>query len=246
MTSELDKIYTWKVDSIAIIVRYFLFVGFAYFIFYVWKVNQFKKNKIQPEIPSRQKIVTEIIYSISTLLIYCVASWMAFLFWNAGITKIYLDINKYGWPYFYISFILIVFIHDAYFYWTHRLLHWKFIYKWSHKVHHNSDNPTPWAAFSFHPVEAIITAGIIPIILFCVPAHPFIVFIFFTFMVFINVIGHLGYEIFPLNFRKSKFGRFHNTSTNHNLHHQNIRCNYGLYFTFWDKLMNTYKSKMSI
>ena len=29
------------------------------------------------------------------------------------------------------------------------------------------------------------------------------------------------------------------TTTHHDLHHQHGRSNYGLYFTFWDRLLNT-------
>ncbi|MBA3898994.1 MAG: sterol desaturase family protein [Bacteroidetes bacterium] len=38
---------------------------------------------------------------------------------------------------------------------------------------------------------------------------------------------------------KSKIGKWQNTSTNHNIHHQYSKSNYGLYFTFWDSLMGT-------
>ena len=37
-------------------------------------------------------------------------------------------------------------------------------------------------------------------------------------------------------------GKWINTSVNHNLHHQYFKGNYGLYFTFWDRMMGTIRN----
>ena len=57
-------------------------------------------------------------------------------------------------------------------------------------------------------------------------------------MVF-NVAGHSGYEFHPRWFVKSWLGRIMNTPTNHVMHHEKLRGNYGLYFNLWDRLMGT-------
>lgn len=46
-------------------------------------------------------------------------------------------------------------------------------------------------------------------------------------------------ERFPKGTNKHWFGKWLNTSTNHNMHHKYGKGNYGLYFTFWDDLMGT-------
>ncbi|MDI1355669.1 MAG: sterol desaturase family protein [bacterium] len=240
MGEELEKIYTWKIDSLSLFLRYFVFAGISYFIFYVWKSKTFQKIKIQEAVPSKNHIVREILFSISTLLIHCAAGWMAFYMWKAGHTKIYLNISDQSGFYFIFSVLAMILIHDTYFYWTHRFIHLPGIYNLIHKVHHRSTNPTPWASFSFHPLEALISVGVLPIYLFCMPVHPIALFLFLTGMTLINVLGHLGYEIFSSGFRKSEYGKWHNTSSNHNLHHQNQQYNFGLYFSFWDRIMNTY------
>jgi sterol desaturase/sphingolipid hydroxylase (fatty acid hydroxylase superfamily) len=58
-------------------------------------------------------------------------------------------------------------------------------------------------------------------------------------MTLYNVYGHLGFEIYPKGLNKHWLGRWMNTSVNHNMHHQFFKGNYGLYFTFWDRVMNT-------
>jgi len=162
---------------------------------------------------------------------------------QAGYTKIYTDFSAYGWAYFIFTTVLFIFVHDAYFYFTHRAMHHPKVFKYVHKVHHMSNNPTPWAAFSFHPLEAIVEFGIIPIMVFLVPLHPAAILIFAVYMVTLNVMGHLGFEIFPRGFTQHKLLGWHNTSTHHNMHHKYVNCNYSLYFNIWDRLMNTNHAK---
>jgi len=59
--------------------------------------------------------------------------------------------------------------------------------------------------------------------------------------------GLIGCCIIPASFagrtagiicrRILRLGRFINTPTNHAMHHEFIRGNYGLYFNYWDRLM---------
>nr|OCA01232.1 Fatty acid hydroxylase family protein [Leptospira interrogans serovar Copenhageni/Icterohaemorrhagiae] len=77
------------------------------------------------------------------------------------------------------------------------------MFKHVHLAHHKSINPSPWAAFSFHPLEAIIEAGIVPIVSFVLPLHPGVMIVFFVYMTSLNVLGHLSYEFFSfLVFKK--------------------------------------------
>ena len=124
------------------------------------------------------------------------------------------------------------------FYITHRLIHHKKLF-FIHKVHHQSTNPTPWAAFSFGPFEAIIQIIWLPFIILIIPFHPIALITWSFWMMIMNVIGHLGFEIFPITFLKKFYGKVLLSSTHHNLHHSKSKSNFGLYFTFWDKLMNT-------
>ncbi len=241
MENEIENIYTWWFDSASIILRYFFLAGIGYFIFYSWKNKHFYNIKIQKKSPEGKRVLYEVLYSILTLLIYCATSWLVFSWQKSGGTKIYLNLSQYSYSYFILSILIMIVIHDAYFYWTHRFMHLPKIFRWIHKTHHLSDNPTPWAAFSFHPLEAIISIGIIPLIVLLIPCHPFALFSFLTFMTLINVMGHLGYELFPKWLITSQIGKWQNTSTNHNIHHQQSICNFGLYFTFWDRVMCTYE-----
>lgn len=219
--------------------RYLLFTGIAYFFFYVWRKKYYWASKIQQRYPENKHIVREILYSVSTILIFGVVvvavTWAGF----HGYTRFYAHISDRGWPYFIFSLVLMILLHDTYFYWTHRLMHWKPLFKRVHRTHHLSTNPTPFAAYAFHPIEAIVEIGIIPIIVFTIPHHSLAILAFSIYTLLLNVMGHLGFELFPKGFASHWLFKWHNTSTHHNMHHRLVKCNYGLYFNFWDRVMDT-------
>ena len=230
--------YGWFITAGIQIIRYIIFSGTLFFIFYILRKNSWFHRKIQQKFPKKQNIYTEIGYSITTLMIFSFFILGIYFARINGLTQIYLEISEYGWFYLLFSIVFLLVFHDTYFYWTHRMMHHPKLYPIVHRVHHLSHNPSPWAAFSFHPLEAVVEFSVI-LIIFIVPLHPLALFIFATISISMNVIGHLGYEIFPKNFTKHPFWKWQNTSTHHNMHHQLVKCNYGLYFNFWDQLMGT-------
>jgi len=224
-------------------IRYFIIAGIFYLLFYCIKRKDWLHLKIQKKFPPLSIIKTEIFYSFTTMTIFAFVALLIFkLHWN-GYALIYLDINKYGIPYFIFSTFLFMIIHDLYFYISHRMMHHKKIYPIVHQVHHISLNPTPWAAFSFHPIEALIQIIWIPIIILFIPFHFSSIAIWALYMMLFNVIGHLGYEFFPKKFLDSRLGKIFFTSTFHNIHHSKNNCNYGLYFIIWDQFFETIYSE---
>lgn len=219
------------------LIRYFFISGSAYLLFYVFMRSKWAHKKIQSKFPNAKQIIREIKNSMLSIFIFAFVGIVVFTLNKLGFTKIYLDVNKYGWMYFSFSVVLLLIIHDAYFYWTHKALHSRHLIKF-HVTHHLSNNTTPFSSFSFHPIEAITQAGFL-IIVFFIPLNIFAISLMMLWQMVFNVIGHLGYEIFPKKFHKTFIGKQFNTVTHHNMHHQYTNHNFGLYFSFWDKLMKT-------
>ncbi len=220
--------------------RYFILALMGFLMFYVLFRNKWLYKKIQKRFPRNKDYAREIIYSLITMFIFSLVS--TFVFTHPSIrphTRIYKEIGDYGWLYYFALFPVMLFMHDTYFYFMHRLMHHKKIFNLVHLVHHQSTNPSPWAAYSFHPVEAFIEIGILFVFVFTLPMHKTHLLIFFLFMIVYNVYGHLGYELYPKGFNKTRVGRWVNTSINHNQHHQYFKGNYGLYFLFWDRMLGT-------
>jgi sterol desaturase/sphingolipid hydroxylase (fatty acid hydroxylase superfamily) len=220
--------------------RYFIIAGFAFVVLYILLRKWIQHKKIQPRFPKPSDYGREILYSLFTMSLFALVPF--FLIKNPAIspyTTFYKNIDEFGWFYFYAAFPLMFIIHDTYFYWVHRLMHHPRLFSVFHLVHHKSTNPSPWAAYAFHPLEAIVEVGIFPIFLFTIPMHSLHLPLFFLMSIIYNVYGHTGYEIYPKGFAKHWLGRWINTSVNHNLHHQYFKGNYGLYFLFWDRVMGT-------
>jgi sterol desaturase/sphingolipid hydroxylase (fatty acid hydroxylase superfamily) len=231
--------WAWLFAPLVIYGRYAILSGIAFFIFYVWKKRAWLHRKIQQRFPSTNDYLREVSYSFLTALIFAAVALLCLKTPFRQLTQWYTDVSAYGWGYLLLSIVLIVLLHDTYFYWLHRLMHHPKWYRQVHLVHHQSVNPSPWAAYAFHPFEAVLEAGIIPLAMLVMPLHPIAFFSFVTIMLWFNIYGHLGYELFPAWVYRHPVGRLINSSVYHNLHHERFNGNYGLYFTFWDRLMGT-------
>lgn len=71
------------------------------------------------------------------------------------------------------------------------------------------------------------------------PIHPIAFGLFLMWQMLFNVIGHTGYEYNSSRLMRSPLRYLINTPTNHAMHHESMRGNFGLYFNFWDRLMRT-------
>jgi Delta7-sterol 5-desaturase len=221
------------------LVRYLFIAGIAFLIFYVWKRRKPLLQKIQVKFPQGSDYRREVLYSLLTFVIFAMVPFVLNNEYIKPYTTIYRDINLHSTGYFIFIFPVMLLIHDAYFYFTHRMMHHPKLFRFFHIVHHKSTNPSPWASFAFNPTEAVIESGIIYVFAFTIPVHFIHIFVFLIFMTVYNVYGHLGYELFPKGFNRHWLGKWFNTSVNHNMHHQYFKGNYGLYFTFWDRIMGT-------
>lgn len=238
---EVIKLYLGSLVSDFL--RYFIAAGATYLLFWVLLKNFLSHKFIQGKFPKAGKLWHEFRYSMSTVFIFAAVGTSTAYLYNAGLTQIYTDVAARGWVWFFASIALAIVVHDAYFYWTHRFMHLPKVYKHVHLVHHKSTNPSPWAAYSFHPLEAIIQAAIGPLILIVIPMHHIAFLAFLTYMIVLNVFGHFSFELFPKGFTRNRLLFWHNTTTHHNMHHRYFNHNYSLYFNWWDRLMNTMHPK---
>jgi len=220
-------------------VRYFSIAGIAFLLFYKLLADRYKKAKIQARHARKKDFYREIWHSVAS---GSILAGTAFLVVSGPLrphTLIYADLSDYPVWWIPLSLVLTLVVHDTYFYWMHRGLHHDRIFRYTHLVHHQSTNPSPWASYSFHFLEAILEGAVVIVLAFVMPLHPLTILLF-TFVSFmINVYGHLGYEIMPRGLRHSIWFEIINTSLYHNLHHRKFKGNYSLYFRFWDRVMGT-------
>ena len=186
------------------------------------------------------QIRREIGWSLASAAIYGVPAGIVAWGWQErGWTRIYSDAGDYPLWWMPLSVLAFLLLHDTWFYWTHRLMHRPWWYKGMHAVHHASRPPTAWAAMSFHPWEAVSGAIVIPLLVFFVPIHIAMLGSVLAIMTIMGVTNHMGWEMFPKAIVHGGLGKWLITASHHELHHQQYRSNYGLYFRHWDHLCGT-------
>ena len=186
------------------------------------------------------QIRQEILWSLASAAIYGLPSGIIAWGWaNHGWTRIYANIGDFPVWYWPLSVLLYLFAHDSWFYWTHRLMHRPRWFRLAHAVHHASRPPTAWAAMAFHPIEALTGAIVIPLLVFVIPVHVAALAVVLTVMTVMGVTNHMGWEIWPRFMWGGPLGEALITASHHQRHHSEYRCNYGLYFRFWDRLCGT-------
>lgn len=244
LTCSLSSVATtlsdiWTPILINDVARYLIFASAAYVVVCVALAQRLAHRKIQDKRPAKGQMWREFRYSVMSAAIMSLFGLTIHFGVEAGIMTFYTDIADYGWGYFGFTFFAILVAHDAWFYWTHRLIHHPLLFRWVHWTHHRSRTPTPWTAYSFAPAEAVVNGAFLPVFMLFFPAHPIIIVFFMTHMIVRNVIGHSGYELFPRATVDKWWLKWLTAVTHHDLHHADMRHNYGLYFSWWDKLMGT-------
>lgn len=218
---------------------YGLLAAILWFCFYVLLETRLQHRRVGSRRAADGQVRREILHSLRSIMIFGFVTGVVVFAWCSGKTQLYLNIEDYGILWLFVSFVLMIFMHDAYFYFTHRLMHHPVLFRRIHLTHHLSTSPTPWAAYAFSPVEALIQAGIGPLIVFVIPSHPIAFSAFMLWQITFNVFGHCGYEIFPRWFIRSPLGYVLNSVTHHGQHHEKFKANFGLYFNIWDRVLGS-------
>jgi sterol desaturase/sphingolipid hydroxylase (fatty acid hydroxylase superfamily) len=122
---------------------------------------------------------------------------------------------------------------EVHFYINHRLLHTPWLRRF-HLPHHRSIVTTPWATYSFHPVEAMLLGNVI---LLPMLVHDFSVIALMSLPIIsliFNNLGHANYDFSP-----NSQSIFHGASRRHHLHHACFNGNYGFVLPYIDRWLNT-------
>jgi len=221
-----------------IISRYFLICGGTHLVFYFF-LNSFFKLNLQIKPPLWNKIKKDMELSLFCAIIFAFHGALIVTGYDLGFTGLYTSINKYGWWYLGVSFVILLVLQDAYFYFMHRFFHHPRLFKKLHYGHHRSGEPTPWTSFAFDPLEAIIQAMFFVCIVLILPLHYIPLLAALIVMSVWAVFNHIGFELFPSSFYSNWLGKWFIGSKHHLIHHRKYTLHYGLYFTFWDKLLGT-------
>jgi sterol desaturase/sphingolipid hydroxylase (fatty acid hydroxylase superfamily) len=234
----MDRYCTFYVMSYGyFLVNYFVPNGFFYWFY--WKSNrEWAGQRIQQDRDPRPgQVTSEIKSSVKSLAWYAAVATFVLYCYRHGSTAMFTGPVRRGYHLFSVASLM--FVHDTYFYWVHRLLHTRPLFRLVHKHHHESRTPTPWAAYSLSTGEAIVQCPLW-VLCFTVPANPLVVLVVLFLQNIYDTFGHLGYEFFPKWILRNKWiCAVQATPTHHDDHHRYFKGNFAHYFNIWDTLMGT-------
>eukprot|EP01116_Phalansterium_solitarium_P007451 TRINITY_DN20125_c0_g1_i1.p1 TRINITY_DN20125_c0_g1~~TRINITY_DN20125_c0_g1_i1.p1 ORF type:complete len:275 (-),score=47.55 TRINITY_DN20125_c0_g1_i1:88-912(-) len=143
-------------------------------------------------------------------------------------------------PTYVIAGQIVVYLlaYDTLFFWLHRLLHHRAIYKHIHKKHHAFKTTISISTAYAHPLEDLSSSAVpilvVPLLLGC---HPYVLMAWLTIITAESVDAHCGYQLW---FSPFSCIPFRAGAKFHDYHHSHNVGNYGM-FWFWDRLCGTDK-----
>ncbi len=148
-----------------------------------------------------------------------------------------LPLSWWSWP---LMLGISVLLYDAWFYWVHRLLHWKPMYRF-HALHHKSVSPTVWTNHHETIVEASLNQLYFLVVVFVLPIPWQMLVVQKIYDQISGMLGHAGYEHFASPLGRSPWPLA--STVFHDQHHGSFRYNYAHTFSFWDRIMGTLHPK---
>ena len=219
--------------------RYLVVCGGAFLLFWVVFAKRLAHRRCQQTIPERRIQLLELKNSLIGILFFLVPSVLAVPLYLSGHLKMIVDPSATHPAIIALSFVPFVIGADAWFYWTHRAMHDSRIYRFTHELHHLSTQPSPLAGYAFSMIEAFVLGLYMPLVLLVFPLNRVMLWVFVFWFSFMEAYVHLGFEVLPRWFARNPTTKHLGTAVFHDMHHENGAYNFGVYFTWWDRLMGT-------
>ncbi|KAF0686713.1 Aste57867_21555 [Aphanomyces stellatus] len=125
---------------------------------------------------------------------------------------------------------------DTITYWCHRFWHWKAVYKYIHKVHHEFTAPFGLTAIYTHPIEelTLTLSALSGPVLF--GSHILCLWLWLFLRMLDTIEIHSGYE-YPLNLKHMV--PLLSGASRHDYHHEHFDGNFGSILVVWDWICRT-------
>lgn len=217
---------------------YFAVVSLLYFGLWKLGARRFEGRRLQhPTRVDGAQLRREILHTLTTLALGTLNAVGLSLLFASGKTQATLAtpgvLQSVGWV------IGLLALNETWFYFWHRLLHHRRLFRYVHAVHHRSVDVNPFSSYSFHPLEALVLGGWVLPVAIWLPVPLALLGVLQGVGLFNNVVSHLGYEFYPRWFLRVFPFSWLNSATFHNLHHTRFHSNFGLMTRVWDRLLGT-------
>lgn len=219
--------------------RYLMVSATLYALLWLKPERRTRAIRLSKRAPTAKQVRSEIVLSLTSSVIYAAPAALAMVAWQQGHTRMYSDLSPDAWPGMAASAIAYLLLHDAFYYWAHRLMHRRSLFAAFHAGHHRAHEPSPFAGFAFDPLEAVLTGWFLPALVFLIPMEVHMAVVMLLVVTVTGTINHGGWELMPRAWVEGPIGRWMVIPSHHSQHHTRFGCNFGLYFQLWDRLMGT-------
>lgn len=231
--------HMWWRELEPTLTRYALFAIAVWLVLWILLAGVLRGRKIREATPPPRQLAKEFAFSLRSMVVFATAGMLISLLQRAGAYPLPEIAQHWGPLWLWTSVLIGVIAHDAYIYWTHRVMHRPRLFRRLHLRHHRSNNPSPFTAYSFDVGEAVVMIGFVFLwpLVFPVPwaAMQWIM----LHQIVRNTLLHSGYELMPARANGRPWLDFLTTTTHHDLHHGQAGHNYAPWFTWWDRWLGT-------
>lgn len=241
----ISRHYHFKTEVAAVV---FIGLHTFYAILYSLKMPFFEKYKIDPspwpwELENWSELKWYLIKSLAFnhLVTYPVIQFSQVYFFHEMFVEDDAQLPDHWTIVIHILFCMVV--EDFYFYFAHRLLHWKPLYLWIHKIHHKFPHCISFLATSAHPLEVAFcfqAAFLMGPFLLCYvlnrPMHMYTGAIWILARIGESLDGHSGYEF---SFSMWRLLPLSAGGYYHGFHHSHNTGNYASFYILWDTFFGT-------
>lgn len=151
---------------------------------------------------------------------------------RGGFSMLYFDAGRFGLLWLPLSAVLALFMIDAGLYYSHRMLHGRFLFRHVHRWHHRYVAPIVFTTTAMHPLEFVVFTAFLLLPAFVIPLHVGVYLLVIGYTYLIGMIDHGGVRVrlrLPL----------HGDNSFHDDHHVYFHCNYGHHTALFDRLHGT-------
>jgi lathosterol oxidase len=200
----------------------------------VWINRRHPERRIQAEKRGEDRARVEIIQSVKSLFVtcFCLAAGL-FAQWKGWV--LFAPI-KLTWVSGIGMLLVLAVVFDTWFYWGHRLMHTRALYK-HHLWHHRSMAPTVWSNYSDTMVDAFMMQSFYLVIPLVLPVPPLVLIGLRVWDHINGQIGHSGFEYFADRSTRAPSPMV--CVTFHDQHHAHYHYNFANFFSLWDRLCGT-------
>lgn len=216
---------------------YFGLCGFLQWYFYIRQADRPEDWKCQPTkfLPQEAERHEIVWGSMNVALGSVVFGAIACYIYNGGYTKLYFNVLDHGLVWLIFQIPLIFFMNDIASFYSHRIMHYPYLYKKLHKIHHYYKQPTAFSVTAFHPIEFLYYQSLLVIPAFTIHINVFVYVGNLLYIYYYGIMNHSGIVMGPSPWPWQPDNIFHDN------HHQYFNINFGFNLEWWDKLHHTYR-----